>query len=82
MQLCSFDFFEGELLNGGVIARNIDLPEVEIFGINVAKFIGILLLDFLLEVTNERAFADVNWEGSLSRMTLNKADDGNGVAHH
>jgi hypothetical protein len=24
----------------------------------------------------------VNWEGSLSRMTLNKADDGNGVAHH
>ena len=52
IQLLNADpvFFEDELLNGGFLARNVDLPEFECFGINVAKFIGILLLDFLLEV--------------------------------
>jgi hypothetical protein len=83
MNTSGFIFFEDELLNGGsVMTRNVDFPEFETVSIKVAKIIGLLLLDFLLEVTNERAFADVNWEGSLSRMTLNKADDGNGVAHH
>ena len=80
MNTSGFIFFEDELLNGGsVMTRNVDFPEFETVSIKVAKIIGLLLLDFLLEVSNEKALANADWEGR--RLTLNKAEDGDGVAH-
>jgi hypothetical protein len=61
------------LLRGEIIDRKGNIPELEVFGINVAKEVGIFLLDQVFQEADVFALRNLHSKHLIFRITDNEA---------
>ena len=70
------------LLRGMIVDRKGNLPELEVFGINVTETMGIFLLDLVFEDADVVCLGDLDSEHVVFFVTENKAVEQEIRGHH